>query len=344
MVWIHGGAFVSGSSKTELCGPEFLMTQDIVLVTFNYRVGMLGFMSFEDDSVKVPGNAGLKDQVLVLKWVQKNIARFRGDKRNVTLFGQSSGAACVHLHMLSPMSRGLFHKAIMQSGCALNPWVNGVRGSGRLLANVLGIKGNDEKILEKMRDIPVEKIFEAQEKLTNANMVDVKWFSSPVIEKQKRYPAFISDEPINIIRSGDYHKVPMIIGYTSREGIYWDIYNQLMTGKSEIITDFTTVIPNNLNARKGSLLYQTIADRIKAFYWGPRLYQTRMGRHPRLKDMEPLYQLLTDVFFLRGIHCTVKNHYEMSPETPIYYYRFSFETRLNVFKQMLPPALQMKYP
>lgn len=174
-------------------------------------------------------------------------------------------------------------------------------------------------------------------------MVDVKWFSSPVIEKQKHYPAFISDEPINIIRSGDYHKVPMIIGYTSREGIYWDIYNRLMTGKPEIITDFTTVIPNNLNARKGSLLYQTIADRIKAFYWGPRLQQTRMGRHPRLKNMEPLYQLLTDVFFLRGIHCTVKNHYEMSPETPIYYYRFSFETKLNVFKQMLPPPQQWKY-
>lgn len=65
-----------------------------------------GFMSLEDESVQVPGNAGLKDQVMVLKWIQKNIGRFRGDKRNVTLFGQSSGAACVHLHMLSPMSRG----------------------------------------------------------------------------------------------------------------------------------------------------------------------------------------------------------------------------------------------
>lgn len=66
---------------------------------------------------------------------------------------------------------GLFHKAIMQSGCALNPWVCGVRGSGRLMADVLEITGNDEKILEKMRDLPVEKIFEAQEKLTNVKNI-----------------------------------------------------------------------------------------------------------------------------------------------------------------------------
>lgn len=67
-------------------------------------------MSLEDPRVKVPGNAGLKDQVLVLKWIQRNISKFGGNKRNVTLFGQSSGAACAHLHMLSPMSQGTsFH-------------------------------------------------------------------------------------------------------------------------------------------------------------------------------------------------------------------------------------------
>jgi hypothetical protein len=88
--------FKTGSNTSKRYGPEFLLTEDIVLVTINYRVGIFGFLNFEDASLGVPANTGLKDMVMVLKWVQKNISTFSGDPNNVTIFGESAGATSVH--------------------------------------------------------------------------------------------------------------------------------------------------------------------------------------------------------------------------------------------------------
>ena len=104
MVRIHGGGFLVGSSNFTFYGPNYLLDKDIILVSINYRLGILGFFS-TGDSV-VPGNFGLKDQVLALKWVQNNIRVFGGDPNRVTLFGESAGGACVSLHALSDLSNG----------------------------------------------------------------------------------------------------------------------------------------------------------------------------------------------------------------------------------------------
>ena len=104
MVWIHGGFFLKGSSNSTKYGPDYLLDKDIVYVSLNYRLGVLGFFS-TGDSV-APGNFGLKDQVLALKWVQKNIKAFGGDPRKVTIFGQSAGGISVGLHALSDASNG----------------------------------------------------------------------------------------------------------------------------------------------------------------------------------------------------------------------------------------------
>lgn len=89
MVWIHGGGFMGGSSKTDVYGPDYLLQKNVVIVSFNYRLGVIGFLSLSDPELNVPGNTGLKDQVFALKWVQKNISKFGGDPGNVTLFGES---------------------------------------------------------------------------------------------------------------------------------------------------------------------------------------------------------------------------------------------------------------
>lgn len=105
-------------------------------------MGALGFLSAGSDA---PGNAGLKDQVLALKWVKENIRNFGGDPDNITIFGQSAGAASVHFMMLSPMAQGLFQKAIAQSGVSLNPWALSSKPKQRafLLGDVLGYETND---------------------------------------------------------------------------------------------------------------------------------------------------------------------------------------------------------
>ena len=106
MVWIHGGAFTSGSNSSEFYGPKLLMIEDIVLVSINYRLGALGFLSLQNPELGVPGNAAFKDMVMALQWVQANIEYFSGDASNVTIFGESAGSGSVHLLVLSPMTKG----------------------------------------------------------------------------------------------------------------------------------------------------------------------------------------------------------------------------------------------
>lgn len=103
MVYIHGGGFLSGSGDAFLYDPVHFMEQRVVIVTFNYRLGPLGFLSLPEAGIE--GNAGLKDQLLVLQWVRNNIGQFGGDPENVTLFGESAGAKAAYLHYLSPVSR-----------------------------------------------------------------------------------------------------------------------------------------------------------------------------------------------------------------------------------------------
>lgn len=120
MVWIHGGGFVGGSGGgNDFTGAAFAK-QDVILVSFNYRLGRLGFFAFPALSKENPneykGNYGYMDQIAALEWVKKNIAEFGGDSKNVTIFGESAGGVSVHSLLTIPAAKGLFKKAIIESG------------------------------------------------------------------------------------------------------------------------------------------------------------------------------------------------------------------------------------
>lgn len=118
----------------------------------------------DDASVGVTGNAGLKDQVQALRWVQKNIHKFNGDPNNVTIFGESAGGASCNFLLLSPLSKGLFHKAIIQSGCVLNSWVQQPRLDEKFLKEIGCKATNDKDILEFLQQQPLNVILAAQNK------------------------------------------------------------------------------------------------------------------------------------------------------------------------------------
>ncbi|XP_046681276.1 esterase FE4-like [Homalodisca vitripennis] len=120
MVYLHAGGYAAVTGNSNVEGPQYLLEKDIVLVTINYRLGALGFVCTNDSIL--PGNYGMKDQVEALKWVKENILSFGGDPDRVTLFGYSAGGASVTLHMVSPLSKGLFHRAIAMSGTATSGW------------------------------------------------------------------------------------------------------------------------------------------------------------------------------------------------------------------------------
>ena len=119
MIWIHGGGFISGSAR-EYIPSELITENDVIVVVIQYRLGILGFLSSGDDVA--PGNYGLWDQTLAIRWVKDNIRAFGGDPDSMTIFGVSAGAACVGYQILSPASRGLFSRAILQSGTPLASW------------------------------------------------------------------------------------------------------------------------------------------------------------------------------------------------------------------------------
>lgn len=226
MVWIHGGAFSFGSGNSFLYGPDYLVPEGVVLVTFNYRLGPLGFLSVGRDA---PGNAGIKDQVLALKWVQENIATFGGDPNDVTIFGQSAGSVSVQLLMISPLAKGLFHKAIAQSGSVLNPWamVKNTRERAFNLGQHLGFYSNNtEELISHLRRASPQKIIDAATKTITQN--DVKRSIGlpfvPSVENWSGEDAsteapLLAEDPVKIMKRGDYNHVPLMTGFNSHEAM-----------------------------------------------------------------------------------------------------------------------------
>ena len=155
--WIHGGGFQYGTSSKY--GAKFLMDRDLILVTFNYRVGPFGFLSTGDNVV--PGNMGLKDQSLALRWISENIKYFGGNPKKITLTGVSAGGASVHHHYLSPLSAGLFQNGISFSGTALARWAYLSDSSDRtkILANALTCPTDNSSIMVQcLRSHSADKI------------------------------------------------------------------------------------------------------------------------------------------------------------------------------------------
>ena len=177
MVWIHGGGFVGGSGALPGAGGGPFAKQGVVLVTANYRLGRLGFFAFPALSRERPdelkGNYAYMDQIAALQWVKRNIGPFGGDPNNVTIFGFSAGGVSVHSLLASPLARGLFHKAIAQSGGSRDSVLTArpmredgvdpnypVSGEtiGITFARSMGIEGTDAAALARLRALSADEV------------------------------------------------------------------------------------------------------------------------------------------------------------------------------------------
>jgi para-nitrobenzyl esterase len=162
LVWIHGGAFVGGSSN--LYRLDALARRNLVVVSPNYRLGVLGFMPHPAFDQASNGNLGLMDQREALRWVQRNIAAFGGDPTNVTIAGESAGAGSICAHLAAPeLSGGLFHKAVLISGGCLAPLptVQAYSTLGSEIAAAVGCRqANREALLACLRAQPLSQLLE----------------------------------------------------------------------------------------------------------------------------------------------------------------------------------------
>lgn len=170
MVWIYGGGFTSGAGSVPIYNGAALARRGVIVVNFNYRVGALGFLALPALAAESPhhsaGNYGLLDQIAALRWVRKNIAAFGGDPGNVTMFGQSAGAASVGLLLRSPLAAGLFQRAMIMSGPAAFPYPNLMGGESLARAEAAGQKWaaplapqlHGAALLARLRSLPVAKL------------------------------------------------------------------------------------------------------------------------------------------------------------------------------------------
>jgi para-nitrobenzyl esterase len=211
LFWIHGGAFIWGSADTSWYdGTPFANHGDVVVVTINYRLGPFGFLHLGDlfDGFEGSGNCGILDQVAALEWVRDNIAAFGGDPGHVMIFGESAGAASVGTLLGTPGARGLFHKAVPQSGAA--SWV----------ATSEGATESTQKLLDNLGVAPGDR-----EALLAKTTEEIKAAMPPFVENGSNLLPYqpvvdgvvLSEPPLDAIRNGNAADVHVLIGTNNDE-------------------------------------------------------------------------------------------------------------------------------
>lgn len=218
MIWIHGGGFVMGSSTSPVLDGAALARRGVVLVSFNYRLGRFGFFAHPALTAEAGGkpsaNFAFLDMIAALEWVKKNIPAFGGDPANVTIFGESSGGGAVMFLMASPMTQGLFAKAIIQSGANREPYARlSTERPGRISAERAGVAFTDKAGL-RQADVDALRALPADVVQGGLALWDMQAdrFTGPVIDGLT-----VVADPIERFASGAVPKVPFIVGSTGAE-------------------------------------------------------------------------------------------------------------------------------
>ncbi|XP_042215681.1 juvenile hormone esterase-like [Homarus americanus] len=292
MVLIHGGAFLAGDMA--FFHPMPLITRGVIVVTIHYRLGVLGFLSTEDEVL--PGNLGLKDQTLALQWVQNNIMYLGGDPNRVTIFGGNTGAASVHFQMLTPFAKGLFSRAIMQSGSALAPWAmwrkhKEVAESIGYMFNCnistlpdINSAKNSVRLLQCLQKVSIKHLIPAINKFH-------VFINLPLIMTPRVDGNYLPEDPALLMMKGKFHQVDIMTGINTHDGA---IITQVLYGipkeRLKFLQNFNTLGP------KGVMAFQE-GDEFPLFLTHLAFQCYVGGIHIREEDEPSITQLLTDRLF-----------------------------------------------
>jgi para-nitrobenzyl esterase len=276
MVWIHGGGFTRGAGSTPTYDGENFAGKGVVLVTINYRLGVFGFLALPELTAESvhhsSGMYGMLDQVAALEWVKKNIAQFGGDPKKVTIFGESAGSLAVNFLMASPLAKGLFHRAIAESGGSFGPMrtLAEAEKTGTTFAAALGAAG-----LKALRAKPAEEVLKAGADQAARPPVD-GWF--------------LPQDVYTIFAQGKQNDVPLIVGSNADEGT--TLAPQGVNTKAAEFTEqarqrYGTEADQYLKLYPASSDQEAVASFYASFRnnmaWGMHTWarmQTKSGHHP----------------------------------------------------------------
>ncbi|XP_034230889.1 glutactin-like isoform X2 [Thrips palmi] len=330
MFYIHGGSWRVGTAED--FRPHYLVDRDVVLVVIQYRLGPLGFLSLQSDSV--PGNVGLLDQLLALKWVHQHIRHFCGDPDNVTIFGSSSGAASVTLFMISPLvGNELFRRVIFQSGSARCTWLMDDRplNSARNIAYYANCTNTSDldKLAACLRAVPPQTLLAAHNQfldLADGGKATGAGGNHAVVQKAGTQ-RFLVENPRLSLREGRFKRLPVMGGVTKDEGSVFlgnlydfylepdgrmDDYDYLKHNLTQVALEFS-----GINDDTGAL-----SDVFRRKFFS----ESDMGNFTR---MTPGLVDMCGVTLLKA--CTFRMVQENSRIAPSYLYSFNYKGRHTKF-------------
>uniref|UniRef100_A0A6P7GRI0 Carboxylic ester hydrolase n=1 Tax=Diabrotica virgifera virgifera TaxID=50390 RepID=A0A6P7GRI0_DIAVI len=328
-VWIHGGGYAVWDGGFQRYNPSYLIDHNIVIVTFNYRLGALGFLA-TDDCV-IPGNLGLKDQNFLLKWVSENIHLFGGDSSKVTIGGESAGASAVADHILSKMSTGLFRGAIQESGSAINyfnfvpsPSVYAYKLAQVIDNSINPQTTNTSVLLDFLKKAEIGDLVAASLKVpavaTGGMLVsDLVW--APTMENSCTAEPFLSKPMHEAFIKGDFNRVPLLTGFCSEEMLYfsppslttiafkvptWEAFNKLAVNLDNNIEDIAHVELDVVHSKRAK-----VSEEIRRLYTDSSFAD----------DPYAYIRISSDLYLIQGI---VRQAEIASKFIPVYMYEFDY--------------------
>ncbi|CAG9786794.1 unnamed protein product [Diatraea saccharalis] len=328
--YIHGGSFKSNTGNIDKYQPQWILEEDIIYVSINYRLGALGFLQLNmnegsEQKEDAAGNAGIKDVILALKWIKNNIKKFGGS--SITIGGQSSGAAMVHYLLLTEKSSGLFERAILKSGSATNFRFFSAYPKQHTfaLAKELGFATDNIKVLmQNLINADVFDIIKAQENLYKNNRSIMRPFAPflPCIEKKSSH-AVLTKHPKNIIQSSIPQNVPILTGINSQEGLYmWPSVMEKTV--QELKDNFTLCIPYDIEYPISSSNYRRLVTSISHLYFG--------GPDLNKWTLNNFFDLLSDTQYASSVDLWLRIHTSKTLSQPVFYYNLDFNGGLNFAK------------
>ncbi|KTF83650.1 hypothetical protein cypCar_00043232 [Cyprinus carpio] len=323
MVWIHGGALVMGGACT-FDGSSLAAYENIVVVVIQYRLGILGYFSTGDKNSQ--GNWGFLDQIAALQWVQQNIEVFGGDPQSVTIAGQSAGGISASFLTLSPMTKGLFQRAVFQSGVAtvMSYSVKDPLMLAKVVANVTECDFSSNEVLTKcIKELTEEQIVNASKKK--------HIFPGAIVDGE-----FLKAQPEELLKSKDFHKVPILVGTTNHE-FGWMLSQASLSlkrlGKRDGRKNSETI---------GGHFYQRWSKTLLLFFLSRSFLASRVNEiivEEYLKNAktpedirDAFTEMMGDIFMV--IPSITVASYHRDAGVPVYMYEF--QQRPSIFKDLRP--------
>jgi para-nitrobenzyl esterase len=253
MVWIYGGYYRFGEGSNPQYDGEKLAQHGVLAVTFNYRLGPLGWLAHpllsKEDPHNSSGNYGLEDQIAALQWVQRNIAAFGGDPNRVTIFGESAGGTSVICHMVSPLSKGLFQRAIAESMYESSAWSD-------LRQDKYGVTAREKVGLQLAKDLGCETSpdpIACMRAKSAQEVIDKGKPSASILTPGYNYEPCVDgwvlpDIPLNIFQAGKQNNVPLLIGSNANE---WGLFHLLY---KPTVDSYTTFVNSTFGSKAQQVL------------------------------------------------------------------------------------------